>query len=125
MREALNKVKLRIESKANKSTLEKIALHTTEGIDFINIKNIAYLKGASNYTEIYLLTGAMILASRTLKSFEEQLGNGFFRVQKSYIVNTKLIKRFDRSDATLYLENGEAIPVSKNKKEELMRLVAK
>jgi two-component system, LytTR family, response regulator len=125
MHEALNKVKLRIESKANKSTLEKIALHTTEGIDFINIKNIAYLKGASNYTEIYLLTGAMILASRTLKSFEEQLGNGFFRVQKSYIVNTKLIKRFDRSDATLYLENGEAIPVSKNKKEELMRLVAK
>ena len=125
MHEALNKVKLKIADKAKSPSIQKIAVHTTEGIDFINIKEIAYLKGASNYTEIYMIDGSMILASRTLKSFEEQIGNGFFRVQKSYIINTKLIKRFDRSDATLYLESGAPIPVSKTKKEALLNLVLK
>jgi two-component system LytT family response regulator len=125
MHEALNRVKLKIANKPSKNAVQKIALYTTEGVDFINIEEIAYLKGASNYTEIYMLTGSMIVASRTLKSFESQLGIAFFRVQKSYIINTKLIKRFDRSDATLYLDSGVAIPVSKNKKEALLNLVAK
>ena len=124
MHEALNKVKDKLKAKQDKPSIQKIAIHTTEGVDFINVDAIAYLKGASNYTEIYLQDGPMILASRTLKSFEHQLNQDFFRVQKSYIINTKLIKRFDRSDATIYLEQGAAIPVSKNKKDALLNFVS-
>jgi two-component system LytT family response regulator len=125
MHDVLNKVKLKIATKSESKALGKIAIHTTEGIDFINIKEIAYLKGASNYTEIYMLEGQMTLASRILKSFEPQLDESFLRIHKSYIINTKLIRKYDRADSTIYLENGADIPVSKSKKDELMALVLK
>jgi acetoacetate decarboxylase len=90
-----------------------------------SIDEILYLKASSAYTEIYLNKGHCIIASRTLKSFEEALENPFVRVHNSYIVNMNFIKNFDKSDAILYLENGQSIAVSKSKKDQLLKAVYK
>lgn len=125
----MHKVLLKVQSKilANKKEVfaKKIALNTIEGVEFINLDEILYLKASSAYTEIYLNKGHCIIASRTLKSFEEALSNPFVRVHNSYIVNMNFIKNFDKSDAVLYLENGQSIAVSKSKKDQLLKAVYK
>jgi DNA-binding LytR/AlgR family response regulator len=46
----------------------------------------------------------------------------FMRVYKSYLVNMKFVSPIDR-DGFLWLNNGESIPVSGRRKEEVMALL--
>ncbi len=119
MNEALRKVKVKLEEKGRTEELQRIALHTQEGIDFINIAEIIYLKASSNYTEIYLIDGQKILASKTLKNFEKLLDHPMVRVHNSYMVNLSYIKKFDKAESSLVLNTGKSLPVSKQRKSEL------
>jgi len=50
---------------------------------------------------------------------------GFFRVHKSHLVNIQLVERFDKSEGGyVIMHNGEKVPVSSYKKEELMDYLA-
>jgi len=47
---------------------------------------------------------------------------GFIRVHQSHLVNKEYISSFSKKEGfNLLLENGEIIPVSKNKKEEVVK----
>ncbi len=47
---------------------------------------------------------------------------GFIRVHQSHLVNKEYISSFSKKEGfNLVLENGEIIPVSKNKKEEVVK----
>lgn len=125
MNEALKRVKEKISSKVTDAGTKKIALHTQEGIDFINIAEILYLKASSNYTEIYLVDGARLIASKTLKSFQRLLEHPMYRVHNSYMVNLHFIKKFEKADSSLILTSGASIPVSKQRKSELFNFFVK
>lgn len=125
MHDVLRNVKLKCEEKNKGAKLNKLALNTVEGIEFINIEEIKYLQASSNYTEIITVNEETILASKTLKSFEELLEDPFCRVHKSYVINTKLIKKYDKSDSVIHLNCGKAIPVSKTKKDDFLALIEK
>lgn len=59
----------------------------------IPYKNILYLKAEGRYTKIITEEREKMIC-RHLKTFEEQLEHSpFFRVSKSYIVNTRKIKK--------------------------------
>jgi|TARA_B110000483_G_scaffold75626_3_gene94130 two-component system, LytTR family, response regulator len=125
MNEALRKVKLKLEDKTKKNGTQKIALHTQEGIDFIKIEDLLYLKASSNYTEIYLIGGEKLLASKTLKNFERLLDHPMHRIHNSYMINLKFVKKFDKSESSIYLETGKSLPVSKQRKSSLFQHFAK
>jgi two-component system LytT family response regulator len=47
---------------------------------------------------------------------------GFIKVHQSHLVNKEYISSFSKKEGfNLLLENGEIIPVSKNKKEEVVK----
>lgn len=121
MNEALKKVKEKIINKAKDSGTRKIAMHTQEGIDFINIADILYLKASSNYTEIYLLDGSKLIASKTLKSFQRLLDHPMLRIHNSYMVNLHFVKKFEKAESSLILASGVSIPVSKQRKADLFQ----
>ncbi|SOE21064.1 LytTr DNA-binding domain-containing protein [Spirosomataceae bacterium TFI 002] len=53
---------------------------------------ILMLKADQNYTEVFLLNGSKILSSTTMGTIEKRLvGNVFFRVNRSTIINTRHI----------------------------------
>ena len=83
-------------------------------------------KQKSNYTEIYLQQAPRITVSKTLKEFEEMLLQfDFFRPHNSHLINLGRVKEFIRGDGGyLVMENKMKIPVSKNRKEELMQLLS-
>jgi len=63
------------------------------------------------------------MVSHTLKDYEVILADyGFDRVHKSHLVNMKYVSKMDR-DGFIWLHNGESVPVSRRRKEEVMSML--
>ncbi len=111
--------------KSNDLSFQKIALPTLHGYELISLNNIMYCESKSNYTTVCLNNGQQILISRTLKDIEELLNTEpFFRIHNSYLVNLQYAIRYIKGEGGfLILNNDVSVPVSRNKKEELLRLI--
>lgn len=108
-----------------KKKLNKLAIPTLEGLLFYNIEDIIFLEANSNYTNIFFNNGQKVLASKTLKDFEELLPvEIFFRPHHSYIINLNCIKKYIKGDGgQIEMQNGVYIEVSRRKKEEFLNLI--
>jgi two-component system, LytTR family, response regulator len=84
--------------------LQKIAVHTLEGMEFIKIEDIMRLEAKGSYTEFYLNNKTMIIGSKSIREYEDILSEDIFiRVHNSHIVNLNYIKNTIRAEvATLY-----------------------
>jgi two-component system LytT family response regulator len=109
----------------NKSGLKKLAIHTLEGLLFFDTEDIVQLEASSNYTTIYFNNQPKLIASKTLKDFEELLPEDiFFRSHHSHIINLNYIKRYIKGDGgKIELKNGRYADVSRRKKEEFLKLI--
>lgn len=119
----LLRLKERILEKRDKHAYKKLAIHTLDGIEFIDFSEILFLKSESNYTEINLIGGKKHLASKTLKVFEELLDSNFIRVHQSYIISLAHIKLYSKADSTLTLEGKVEVPVSKSRRDSLLKTI--
>lgn len=101
----------------------RIALATKESIEFVEPNEIIVCTSDSNYTLVQLTDGRKKLISRTLKEFEEMLSPfNFFRTHHSHLVNLSHVREFVRTDGGyLIMRNKMAIPVSRSKKEDLLK----
>jgi two-component system LytT family response regulator len=97
----------------------KLALPTTDGLVFIKLNDILYCEASSNYTEIYTFNKNKYIVSRTLKQYEDLLGeHNFFRIHNSYLINLNAIKKYVRGEGGyVILENDVSLDVSKRKKD--------
>jgi two-component system LytT family response regulator len=89
-----------------------------QSMHFINPTNIIMLKGESAYSELHLSDGTKMLASKNLKHFEEALSDfpSFIRCHKSFIVNTKYVLQYVKSDGGyLSLSNNLNASISPEK----------
>lgn len=98
----------------------KIALPLAEGLLFVDVMEIVYLEADGAYTNVWLKDGSKILVSKKIKFFEEVLEGrqNFFRSHRSFMVNINFIKKYNRSDNSLLLDNGKAIIISRDRKTE-------
>lgn len=103
---------------------EKVALPIDGKIQLIPFASIVYCESESNYTFIHLEDKKLLL-SKTLKEIERIIDHhDFFRVQNSYLVNLNHIKEYIRGEGgELVMSNGHEVRVSRNKKEELLKLL--
>ena len=104
--------------------IKKIVLKTSDSIHLINIRDIIRLESDSNYTWFHIMGNKKLFVSKTLKDYEEMLGNsGFFRPHQSHLVNISFIDRFEKGDGgILILRDGTNVPVSYRKKENLLKI---
>lgn len=110
-----------------KPFLNKIAVPTQEGLLFFDINHIIRLEAQSNYTMIYFDDQPKMMASRTLKEFEEILPmDTFFRIHNSHIINLLFIKKYIRGDGgQVEMKNGDHILVSRRKKDEFLKTIGR
>ena len=79
----------------NKMQPQKIAIATMDGMEIVLVENIVYMEAAGNYTQIYFSTGKPMVASKTLKDFEDLLqGSGFFRIHNASLINPVFVKKY-------------------------------
>lgn len=106
---------------------KKLVLRTHEKYHYIHVHDILYCESDSSYTKFFLSDKTMILVSRTLKEFEEILaGYGFYRPQKSFLINLRHIKAYEKSDGgCIILSDNSTVPISDKKKDEFLRMMEK
>lgn len=110
----------------NKPQKKKLVVQLQNKTLFLDITDIVYLEADSNYTTIFMKNGQSHLTSKTVKFFQEKLTNhNFFRLHQSYLINANYIGEYDKSESNIILTNGKSIPVSKNKKDGLLDILAK
>lgn len=105
--------------------LEKIALHTQEGLIFLRTERIVYLKSEGSYTTFFLSGNERYVISRSIKEYETMLADaGFFRIHQSYLVNLSFVKRVLREDGGYAeMENGTKLPIARRRKDEFLKLL--
>ncbi|MBO6516344.1 MAG: response regulator transcription factor [Bacteroidia bacterium] len=112
--------------KANKSN-QQIAISSSDGLIFIKIENIIYLRGDGAYTYFFLKTGERITVSKNLKEYEDLLSDyDFFRVHKSYLIHMHEMKKYVRGEGGyVVMSNGDSVDVSKRRKENFLAALSK
>lgn len=108
----------------DKNRINKIIIKTFDNVHLVPINEILYCESDGNYVNVFLSDQTKIMVSALLKDYEDMLSsNGFFRVHRSYLINMKYIRSFEKADGgTLILENQIKIPVASRKKDELLEM---
>ncbi len=105
----------------------KLAIPVSEGMVFIEIKDIVHLQADGSYTRIFLEGRADMLVSKRLKDFGNILDPNYYcRVHHSSIINLNKVERYIQGEGGyVIMSNQNHVDVSRRKKEEFMRLIAK
>jgi len=101
---------------------QKIVLPLQDGFEVVCIKDVVHCQAHDNFTDFYFNAKQKMMICRTLKFYEELLGDsGFMRVHKSHLVNLEHVVKYTRGKGgQLTMSDGSVIDVSPNKKDELM-----
>lgn len=102
----------------------KLAVPTSDGTRFVQLDQIVYFEADSSYCSVCLTDRKQIVVSKPLKYFSDKLENNkmFMRPHKSYIVNISCIEEYIKEDGgTLKLTTGKSIPISRQKKDEILK----
>lgn len=92
----------------------RLAINTTEGTHFLLPADIIRCEADGNYTLFYISGRKKILASKTLKEYDEILSDhDFIRAHKSHLVNKKYIQSF--SSDHLILKDNTVVEVSRRR----------
>jgi two-component system LytT family response regulator len=103
----------------------KLALPTAEGLTFIKVNDIMYLKASGNYTEIFMREGQKHLVSRHLKEYDDLLTEqSFFRIHHSTLINVNFIKSYVRGEGGyVIMTDSASLDVSRRKKEAFLEKI--
>lgn len=104
---------------------KRIALSTADGIHLVEVSDIIRCESEDNYTKFYIKNGKPILISKTLKEYEELLGeHGFERIHQSHLINLSCLKSYIKKDGGyVIMADNSKLPISQRKKERLQELL--
>lgn len=97
----------------------RIALPSAKETRFVYVKDIVRCESSNSYTTFFMQDGEKIVVSVSIYEYTEMLGEyGFLRCHQSHIIN-KLFVRSMVKEGGFYLQmqDGEKIPVSRDKKD--------
>ncbi len=121
-----NDIKMKLELLlGNLRRVDKIALPSFQGIEFVRLDDIIRCESDNNYTMFYLTGGTKILVSKTLREYEDMLeARGFFRTHKSHLINLKYLKKYIKGEGgSVILDDGSEVLVSRRRKEDFLRML--
>ena len=106
---------------------DRLAIAVGQELVIVNIHDIIYMESDGSYVSIFLTEEKKpILVTKSLREFEEIINNAtFFRVHNSYLINLKFLKKILRNDAEVVMANNISIPISRNRKNELLARIVK
>jgi len=112
------------EYKPASKTLTRISLPTAEGFVFAAPEEIIRAEASGNYANLYFTGQKKLLLAKTLKEVEALLHeHGFIRIHQSHLVNIQQIVKYSKSDGGIvFLQDGSRLPVSRQRKEALLKL---
>lgn len=106
---------------------QRIAVPLSDKIEFIAINKIIRLEAEGNYTHIHMADGKRYLVCKTLKEYQDLLENhSFLRTHQSHLINfTKISSYVKTEGGYISMEDGSQVPISRQKKEEVLKRILK
>jgi two-component system LytT family response regulator len=97
----------------------KLAIPTSEGMEYLNTRNIIRVEADRSYSWFYMTDNRKILVSRNLKEYQELLSDrNFFRTHNSHLVNLEHVKKYIRHEGgAVELDDGTQVPISRGKRD--------
>ncbi len=110
-------------TQSKKNIPRKMIVPTVSGFEFLEIADIIRCQSDINYTTIYLKDKHKLVVAKTLKEFEELLGeHAFFRVHNSHLINLNCIKTYNKGKGgSVILTDGTEIEVSSRRKDDFIK----
>ena len=101
---------------------KKLMLQSREKFDIVELDEIVYCESSHNYTIFKTIQGKEIIVSKPLSYYEKLLDEQvFFRIHKSFIVNMKHIKSYQKGRGGLVvMSNLQKIEVSTRRKQDFL-----
>ena len=101
---------------------QRIAVPLGDKIEFISIAKIIRFEAEGNYTHLYLEDSKHHLICKTLKEYHDLLiGHRFIRTHQSHLINFSKISAYVKADGGyISMEDGSQIPISRQKKDEVL-----
>lgn len=99
----------------------KITINTDGKLIFLEQFEILFVESDGNYCSIHTTNNKKIVVTKKLKEINLLLPEEhFFRIHNSFIINLNKIKEFLKSDGYVIIENNHKIPVSRQRKSDLL-----
>jgi two-component system LytT family response regulator len=115
-RSTRDRLQVLLENQGNKP--KKIALRTSEGINYVEVDTIIRCEANDTYTTFHFTDRKPIMISGSLKEYERMLeGAEFFRVHQSHLVNMNHVAKYAKgSGGSLTMADGSIVGVARAKK---------
>jgi two-component system LytT family response regulator len=109
---------------AKNINLHKIAVPTLEGFIFIELDHIIRCEANGSYTIIYTTNKQKILASKSIKEYEEILPSyQFFRIHNSHLVNINRMMKYNKGrGGSVTMEDGTQIEVASRRRSDFLKM---
>lgn len=104
------------------AALSGISLPSKDGFVRVKLEEIIWCEAVNYYTVFHLAGKRELVATRTLKDFEEMLdASGFVRIHHSHLINLAHLARYIKgAGGQVVMSDGRTLDVSRRKKDELM-----
>jgi len=103
-----------------------IKLRLEDGIRILKFKDIIRLQAVSNYTFFYTtLSTKPFISSKTLKFYEQRLGDGqFIRTHRTHLVNKAFVQSYHGgTPKILLLSNNDKVIISRRKLTSVLKTI--
>ncbi|HEY4108762.1 LytTR family DNA-binding domain-containing protein [Puia sp.] len=106
---------------------QKMAIPTINGLNFVPVQDILRFEAKGSYTVIYLASAEQVVATRTIKDYEDVLPETIFcRIHSSHIINLSRIHKYQKGrGGTVIMEDGSIIEVASRRRDEFLRRLLK
>jgi len=91
----IRKSLIRSKNLITNQSMSTVCLRSYKDYQYLNTKEILFLKADNNTTDFHMKNGNIISAYKTLKTFESLLPDNFLRIHKSYIINSEFVSRIN------------------------------
>jgi two-component system LytT family response regulator len=105
----------------------QLVIPEMEGFTLVRLSQIIRCESSRNYTHFYLMEDRQVLASKTIKEFEDLLApHGFIRIHKSHVINVAHLTRYIKGrGGEVVMTDGTVLPVSRERKDPLIEIFLK
>lgn len=122
-KQAIQKVHKEISIQAGLQPIENKFIFLKNGYksEKIDIQDIIFIAGNKEYATYYTKSGRTYLKNERLKNLEKDYQSyGFIRIHKSYLINTRYIKKIFNNNVEI---QGETIPIGRAYREQIRQLM--
>lgn len=113
--------------KQGNDSYQKITLPTTNAYEIVYIKDIIRCEADGSYTAFHLTEKRKLLASASLKHYEDLLPTSqFLRIHHHHLINISHVIRYLKTDGGYaVMSDGSQLEISRRKKEDFLAMLNK